>query len=83
MLTEKVQTIDMECATLFTAGYARAVPIGALMLISDLPLKRGGVKTKASAKRVFTKYQDAHIEAGIRILGTICESKGPHIRPQW
>jgi len=58
----------MECATLFTVGFARRVPIGALMLISDLPLEKGGVKTKESAKALFAKHTGQHIEMGVSIL---------------
>jgi len=65
---EKVQAIDMECATLFTVGFSRTVPIGALMLISDLPLTKGGVKTAESAKRIFDKYTELHISTGIGVL---------------
>lgn len=65
---ERAQAIDMECATLFTVGFARLVPLGALMLISDLPLQRKGVKTAASARAVFEKYTKLHIELGVEIL---------------
>lgn len=68
LAAERVQAIDMECATLFTVGYARRVPVGALMLISDLPLKKGGVKTAQSARAVFEKYTALHIEAGTAVL---------------
>ncbi|MEW6556265.1 MAG: AMP nucleosidase [Elusimicrobiota bacterium] len=65
---ERAQAIDMECATLFTVGFSKYVPIGALMLISDLPLKKGGIKTKKTAKEVFEKYTGSHIEIGIAVL---------------
>jgi len=68
---ERVQTIDMECATLFTVGFARNVPVGALMLISDLPLKEGGVKTKESAMALFRTHTEAHIEVGVAVLKRI------------
>lgn len=65
---ERAQAIDMECATLFTVGFARYVPIGALMLISDLPLKRGGIKTAGSAKIIFEKHTGSHIGIGISVV---------------
>lgn len=68
---ERVQAIDMECATLFTVGFSRYVPVGALMLISDLPLKIGGVKTKESARRVFEEYAGVHLDTGISVLGNL------------
>ncbi|MHC5038569.1 MAG: AMP nucleosidase [Planctomycetota bacterium] len=74
---ERVQAIDMECATLFTAGFARKVPIGALMLISDLPLKKGGIKTKESGRKVFRDHQKRHIEIGIEVLEAIHTSTVP------
>jgi len=53
LINEKATAIDMECSALFTVGFKRKVPVGSLMLISDLPKERGGIKTKASAKEVF------------------------------
>ena len=71
LLQEKVQAIDMECATLFTVGFAKLVPIGALMLISDLPLKEKGIKTKETGKLIFEKYTNLHINTGIEVLKNI------------
>ena len=68
LMEERAQAIDMECATLFTVGFARYVPIGALMLISDTPLKEKGVKTSASARLVFEKYTGIHLDMGISVL---------------
>jgi len=65
---ERVQAIDMECATLFTVGFARRVPIGALMLISDLPLAHGGIKTAARAHRIFQEYSVLHVEMGMNVF---------------
>jgi AMP nucleosidase len=61
----KAQAYEMECATLFAASYRRNLPLGALLLISDLPLSRAGIKTKASSKRVFDTYTDDHIKKGV------------------
>lgn len=68
LAAERSQAIDMECATLFTVGFAKLVPIGALMLISDLPFKQTGVKTASSAKAVFEKYTALHIDVGINVF---------------
>ncbi len=65
---EKASAIDMECSALFTVGFAKKVPVGALMLISDLPVKPGGIKTQKSAQRVFNKYTDLHLSLGINSL---------------
>ncbi|HRW58439.1 MAG TPA: AMP nucleosidase [Chlamydiales bacterium] len=64
----KAQAIEMECATLFTASYAKKFTLGSLLLISDLPLKKDGVKTKSSSEFVFDQYTADHVEKGIRIL---------------
>lgn len=68
LTSERVQAIDMECATLFTVGFSRYVPIGALMLISDQPLKKKGIKTAESARLIFEKYTALHIETGISVF---------------
>ena len=68
LAAEQAQAIDMECATLFTVGFARKVAVGALMLISDLPHKKQGVKTAESARGVFEKYTKLHIDAGVSVL---------------
>ena len=76
---ERALAIDMETATLFSVGFASKVPIGALLLVSDLPLKKDGIKTKTSANAVFKKFTDLHIEIGIKAMSEIAE-RGEHIR---
>ena len=76
---ERALAIEMESATLFVAGFASKVPIGALLLVSDLPLMRGGIKTKKSANAVFRKFTDLHLEIGIKAMSEIAE-RGEHIR---
>lgn len=68
LMEERAQAIDMECATLFTVGFAHYVPVGALMLISDTPLREKGVKTAASARLVFEKYTGIHLDTGISVM---------------
>lgn len=76
---ERALAIEMECATLFITGFVSKVPIGALLLVSDTPLKRGGIKTRKSAKAVFKRFTDHHLEIGIRSMSEIAE-RGEHIR---
>ncbi|MEI6242795.1 MAG: AMP nucleosidase [Chlamydiota bacterium] len=64
----RAQGIEMECATLFSASYKRKLTLGALLLISDLPLNHDGIKTRASSEFVFENYMADHIEKGVRIL---------------
>lgn len=79
LFEERVIAVEMECAALFIAGFASKVSIGALLLVSDLPLRRGGIKTKKSASSVFKQYTDKHIEFGIEIMSNIAD-KGDRIR---
>lgn len=65
------QAIEMECATLFTASYYYKFPLGALLLVSDLPLTPDGIKTKKSSHEVQQLYTANHVEKGIRILQKI------------
>jgi AMP nucleosidase len=64
----KAQGIEMECATLFTASYKRKFTLGALLLVSDLPLNKDGIKTKESSKKIYDTYAADHVEKGIKIL---------------
>lgn len=76
---ERAIGIDMESASLFIAGFASKVPIGALLLVSDLPLEKKGIKTKKSASKVFKKYTDVHLDIGIKSMSEIA-NRGEHIR---
>lgn len=76
---ERALGIDMETATLFSVGFVSKVPIGALILVSDLPLQEGGIKTRESASAVFSEYTDLHLEIGIEAMSKI-KDRGEHIR---
>jgi AMP nucleosidase len=72
--TNRPQAIEMECATLFMAGYSHKLPLGALLLVSDLPLSREGIKTKESSQFVYSQYTADHVEKGVRILHELDKS---------
>lgn len=83
LYSQRVIGIEMETAALFTAGFASKVANGALLLVSDLPLQENGIKTKASAKKVFEEFTDIHLEIGIRAMSEIAD-EGEKIRHyQW
>jgi AMP nucleosidase len=83
LLEERVLAVEMETAALFVSCFVSKVNIGALLLISDCPLKEGGIKTKQSAKAVFRKFTDIHIELGIEAMADIAE-RGEAVRHyQW
>lgn len=68
------QSIEMECATLFMATYKCKLPLGALLLISDLPLEASGIKTKESSRSVFDKHTAEHVDLGVDILRSVDEA---------
>jgi AMP nucleosidase len=67
----RCMAIDMETATIFSAGFANGIPSGALLLVSDQPMVPEGVKTEASDSTVTTNYVEPHITIGIEALKLI------------
>lgn len=64
----RAMAIDMETATIFTVAFVNEIPVGALLLVSDVPMIPEGVKTEASDKKVTTEYVDNHLQIGIDSL---------------
>jgi len=62
------QVVEMECATLFTASYSHRLPLGALLLISDLPLTPRGAKTKENSEDIFENYMPDHVHLGVHTM---------------
>jgi AMP nucleosidase len=60
--------IDMETATLFITAFYNKIPVGALLLVSDMPMTPDGVKTSKSDTKVTTNYVLNHLEIGIESL---------------
>lgn len=79
----RAQAIEMECATLFAASYRRKLPLGALLLISDLPLETRYIKTKKSSEEIFAKYTKEHVEKGVQIIERLCELKQLQAHGAW
>jgi len=67
----RCMAVDMETATIFTAGFANEIPTGALLLVSDQPMTPEGVKTEESDKKVSRLFVDEHIKIGIDALHQI------------
>jgi AMP nucleosidase len=80
---EKVSAIEMECATLFSAGFSRDLNVGALLLISDLPHTRRGIKTKQSSKLVFEEHAGPHLQVGVDVLRRIRDMEQGLVKKQW
>ncbi len=69
--TTRAMAVDMETATLFTAGFANGIPAGALLLVSDQPMISTGIKTSSSDKKVTKEYVEQHLQIGIDSLKEI------------
>jgi AMP nucleosidase len=67
--------VDMETATLFSVGFFNAIPTGALLLVSDMPMHEEGIKTEESDKKVTSLYTEEHLKIGIKSLETL-QNKG-------
>ena len=74
LMVTRPQAIEMECATLFMASYRYKLPLGALLLISDLPLAADGVKTKKSSEAVYLNFTKSHVEDGVKIIKEVQEA---------
>ena len=64
----RAMAVDMETATIFSAGFYNHIPSGALLLVSDQPMVPEGIKTSESDQKVTTQYSDAHLRIGIDSL---------------
>ena len=64
----RAMAVDMETATIFTAGFANKIPTGALLLVSDQPMIPEGVKTTESDNNVTLKYVETHLRIGVDSL---------------
>ncbi len=67
----RAMAIDMETATIFAAGFANSISVGALLLVSDQPMIPEGVKTEASDVVVSQHFVEPHITIGIEALRLI------------
>ncbi len=67
----RIIAIDMEIATIFAVAYALNLPAGAIMLVSDMPLREGGIKNKESMKEVFSRYTEVHLQLGLMTVEKI------------
>jgi len=71
LVSIRAMAVDMESATLFSAGFANHIPTGALLLVSDKPLFDEGVKTIDSDKQVTADFVNEHLNIGISSLQSI------------
>lgn len=64
----RTMAVDMETATIFSAGFFNEMPTGALLLVSDQPMVAEGVKTDKSDITVTAKFVNIHLQIGIDSL---------------
>jgi AMP nucleosidase len=66
--------IDMETATIFVAAFKNQMPAGALLLVSDMPMTREGIKTEASDQKVTSNFAEQHLRIGVESLKQLINS---------
>ena len=62
---QRILAIEMELATLFSVGYHYEVPIGSIMLVSDMPLQRRGIKDKKLQDEIYANHMEVHLDTAI------------------
>jgi len=68
---QRILAIEMELATLFSVAYRFEVPIGSIMLVSDMPLQRRGIKSKKLHQEIFSKHMGPHLDIAIDAVRNI------------
>jgi AMP nucleosidase len=78
----RAQAVDMETATLFSVGFFNSIPTGALLLVSDMPMRPDGVKTEASDNNVTANFVEEHLRIGVKALSSIMNNSSTikHLR---
>lgn len=75
----RCMAIDMETATIFSAGFFNEIPTGALLLVTDQPMTADGVKTEHSDKLVTEGYVEEHLRIGVASLQEL-QNKGLSVK---
>ncbi len=75
----RCMAIDMETATVFSAGFFNEIPTGALLLVTDQPMTADGVKTEQSDKLVTDGYVQEHLRIGVASLQEL-QNKGISVK---
>ena len=70
---QRILAIEMELATLFSVAYHYEVPIGSVMLISDMPLQRKGIKDKRLYEEIYSTHMETHIDIAVDAVANINE----------
>jgi AMP nucleosidase len=62
---QRILAVEMELATLFTIAYRYEVPIGSIMLISDMPLQKRGIKDKELHTKIYDEFMETHLDLAL------------------
>jgi AMP nucleosidase len=68
---QRILAIDMELATLFSVAYRYEVPIGSIMLVSDMPLERRGIKDKRLHEEIYEKHMAIHLDLALDAIANL------------
>jgi AMP nucleosidase len=61
----------MELATLFSVAYRYEVPIGSVMLVSDMPLQKRGIKDKKLYNKIYSEYMEIHLDIALDAVAKV------------
>jgi AMP nucleosidase len=70
---QRILAIEMELGTLFSVAYHYEVPIGSVMLISDMPLQRKGIKDKRLYEEIYSNHMETHLDIAVDAVHNINE----------
>jgi AMP nucleosidase len=65
---QRILAIEMELATLFSVAYKYEVPIGSVLLVSDMPLQKRGIKDKKLHGEIFSRHMEIHLDIAVDIV---------------
>ena len=68
---QRILAIEMELATLFSVAYRYEVPIGSIMLVSDMPLQKKGIKDKRLHNKIYSEYMETHLDIAMDAVAKI------------
>ena len=68
---QRILAIEMELATLFSVAYRYEVPIGSIMLVSDMPLQKRGIKDKKLYSKIYSEYMETHLDIALDAVAKI------------
>jgi AMP nucleosidase len=68
---QRILAIEMELATLFSVAYRYEVPIGSIMLVSDMPLQKRGIKDKRLYNKIYSEYMETHLDIALDAVAKI------------